>query len=110
VAGHLALFEMTSSEPNRRLGDGLRRLGYGPDATAFFDEHVEADSVHEVIALHDLAGALALSEPVIAGDIVFGARCLQRFDEASAARLVGAWTNGTSSLFDSARVGSVPAG
>jgi hypothetical protein len=110
VTGHLALFEMTSSEPNRRLGDGLRRLGYGPDATAFFDEHVEADSVHEVIALYDLAGALALSEPVIAGDIVFGARCLQRFDEASATYLVGAWTNGTSSLFDKARVGPVPTG
>jgi Iron-containing redox enzyme len=108
VAGHLALFEMTSSEPNRRLGDGLRRLGYGPDATAFFDEHVEADSVHEIIALHDLAGALAQSEPVIAGDIVFGARCLRSFDEASAKRLVGAWTNVKSSLLDSARVGSVP--
>jgi Iron-containing redox enzyme len=108
VAGHLALFEMTSSEPNRRLGDGLRRLGYGPDATAFFDEHVEADSVHEVIALHDLAGTLAQSEPVVAGDIVFGAGCLQRFDEASAERLVGAWTDGRSSLLDDARVGPVP--
>jgi hypothetical protein len=108
VAGHLALFEMTSSEPNRRLGDGLRRLGYGADATAFFDEHVEADSVHEVIALHDLAGALAQTEPIVAGDIVFGARCLQRFDEASAKQLVGSWINGTSSLLDTARVGSVP--
>jgi Iron-containing redox enzyme len=109
VVGHLALFEMTSSEPNRRLGDGLRRLGFGPDTTAFFDEHVEADSVHELIALHDLAGALALSEPLVADDIVFGARALQRFDQESAGRLIGAWSEGRSSLFTSAKVGPAPA-
>ena len=32
IVGHLALFEMTSSVPNRRYGAGLRRLGYGEDA------------------------------------------------------------------------------
>jgi Iron-containing redox enzyme len=110
VVGHLALFEMTSSEPNRRMGDGLRRLGFGPDATAFFDEHVEADSVHELIALHDLAGALALSEPLVADDIIFGARSLQRFDQESARRLVGAWSEGRSSLFVHSEVGFAPAG
>ena len=40
IVGHLALFEMTSSIPNRRYGDGMRRLGFGRKATAFFDEHV----------------------------------------------------------------------
>ena len=29
IVGHLALFEMTSSVPNRRYGNGLRRLGLG---------------------------------------------------------------------------------
>ena len=33
IVGHLAVFEMTSSMPNRRYGDGLRRLGFGPEAT-----------------------------------------------------------------------------
>jgi hypothetical protein len=102
TAGHLALFEMTSSEPNRRIGDGLRRLGLGKDATAFFDEHVEADSIHEVIALHDLAGALAAAEPATAGDIVFGARALERFDQEVARALVGAWSEGRSSLLEAA--------
>ena len=32
IVGHLALFEMTSSVPNRRYGAGLKRLGYGQDA------------------------------------------------------------------------------
>ena len=49
IIGHLAVFEMTSSMPNRRYGDGLRRLGFGPEATYFYDEHVEADAVHESI-------------------------------------------------------------
>ena len=48
IVGHLALFEMTSSMPNRRYARGLRRLGFDdPAATEFFDEHVEADAVHE---------------------------------------------------------------
>src|SRR5215213_8406363 len=33
VAGHLAALEMTSSLPNRRYGNGLRRLGFGPETT-----------------------------------------------------------------------------
>ena len=73
IAGHLAAFEMTSSLPNRRYGNGFRRLGFGPQVTGFYDEHVEADAVHESIAAWDLAHALARCEPALAGDIVFGA-------------------------------------
>src|SRR3954452_22122882 len=56
IVGHLAAFEMTSSVPNRRYANALRRLGFGPRATDFFDEHVEADAVHENLAAVDLAG------------------------------------------------------
>ncbi|MBA2725672.1 MAG: iron-containing redox enzyme family protein, partial [Actinobacteria bacterium] len=62
LVGHLAMFEMTSTIPNKRYGDGLRRLSHEAD-TRFFDEHVEADAVHEQIAAHDLAGTLAAEEP-----------------------------------------------
>ena len=72
LAGHLAGFEIGSPRPNRRYANGLRRLGLGPEATEFFDEHVEADSVHENIAAYDLAGGLARQEPELAGDILFG--------------------------------------
>ena len=72
IVGHLALFEMTSSIPNRRYGDGMRRLGFGRKATAFFDEHVLADAVHENIAAVDLAGGLARQQPELAGDILSG--------------------------------------
>jgi hypothetical protein len=98
IVGHLALFEMTSSVPNRRYGNGLRRLGFGERATAFFDEHVEADAVHENIAAVDLAGGLARAEPELAAQIVFGARALDLLERRWAGHLLAAWEAGRSSL------------
>ena len=98
IAGHLAVLEMTSSEPMRRYGDALRRLGFDGRATAFFDEHVEADAVHEQVAAHDLAGGLARQEPALAGDILFGARCVLRLEARFAERLLTAWADGASAL------------
>lgn len=98
VAGHLAALEMTSSLPNRRYGNGLRRLGFDEDTTRFFDEHIEADAVHEQIAAHDLAGNLARAEPQLAGDILFGAAAALATDAAVAEHLLGCWDRGESSL------------
>jgi hypothetical protein len=98
IVGHLAYFEMTSPIPNRRYGGALRRLGYDGPATAFFDEHVEADAVHENIAAVDLAGGLARQEPELAGDIMWGARALREVDGRWAAELLAAWQSRRSSL------------
>ena len=101
-AGALALFEMTSCIPNRRYGDGLRRLGFDADATRFFDEHVEADAVHEAVAATDLAGGLAKDED-LAWEILFGAHALQVTEGLAAAQQVEAWTAGRSSLLPPSR-------
>ena len=99
IVGHLALFEMSSSIPNRRYATGLRRLGFDdPAATDFFDEHVEADAVHEAIAAVDLAGGLARQEPSLAADILWGASALVAVEGRWARRLLGAWEAGESSL------------
>jgi hypothetical protein len=99
ICGHLALFEMTSSIPNRRYAVGLRRLGFRePQATAFFDEHVEADAVHEQIAVVDLAGGLARQEPQLAGDILWGARALDELDRRWARHVLDAWGQDRTSL------------
>jgi heme oxygenase-like protein len=100
IVGHLALFEMTSSIPNRRYGDGLRRLGFNGKATAFFDEHVLADAVHENIAAVDLAGGLARQQPALARDILWGARALVFLEGRWAAHLLDAWGDGRSSLVE----------
>lgn len=98
IVGHLAAFEMSSSLPNRRYGNGLRRLGFSTDATGFYDEHVEADAVHENVAAVDLAGGLARQEEGLIGDILFGARALVELDARFALHLLDSWTEERSSL------------
>jgi hypothetical protein len=98
IVGHLALFEMESSVPNRRYATGLRRLGFGDRATAFFDEHVVADAIHENIAAVDLAGGLARQQPELVGDILWGAATLVALDANLARHVLGAWEEGVSSL------------
>jgi hypothetical protein len=98
IVGHLALFEMTSSLPNRRYGNALRRLGFGGRATEFFDEHVEADAVHEAIASVDLAGGLVRAEPALAGDVLWGARALAAIEARWATTILTAWEEGRTSL------------
>jgi hypothetical protein len=99
IVGHLALFEMTSSIPNRRYATGLRRLGLdAPDVTAFFDEHVTADAVHENIAAVDLAGGLVRVEPPLVDDVLFGARALVELEARWATALLDAWQEDRTAL------------
>jgi hypothetical protein len=98
IVGHLAMFEMTSARPNRRYGNALRRLGFDAEATDFYDEHVEADAVHENIAAYDLAGGLARDEPEVADDILFGARALLSLEDRFARHLLAAWEREETSL------------
>jgi hypothetical protein len=98
IVGHLALFEMTSSVPNRRYATGLRRLGFDGAATEFFDEHVEADAVHESIAAVDLAGGLAAQDPALAPQILWGARALVLVEGLWAEHVLGRWQRGETSL------------
>jgi hypothetical protein len=98
IVGHLALFEMESSVPNRRYANGLRRLGCGERVTEFFDEHVLADAIHESVAAVDLAGGLARQQPQIAADILWGAAALVELDARFARHVLAAWKRGDSSL------------
>lgn len=96
--GHLACVEMTSSEPSRRYSAGLRRLGFDERTTLFYDEHVEADAVHEQIASVDMCGSLVAAESGLAGDVLFGAASSLAMDGLAAAHLLGAWEAGRSAL------------
>ncbi|WP_436536013.1 iron-containing redox enzyme family protein [Actinoplanes sp. HUAS TT8] len=98
ILGHLAAYEMTSSLPNRAYGNGLRRLGGDARATAFYDEHVEADAVHEQIAAHDLCATFAAAEPELAGQVLWGARCALMIDNLWAQDVLDAWAEGRSAL------------
>ena len=96
IVGHLAAFEMTSSLPNRLYGSGLRRLGFSGAATRFFDEHVQADAVHEQIAGRDLAGSLAADDPVQVPQILFGAAACLLLDDLAGRHMLSHFRAGTS--------------
>ncbi|WP_431219392.1 iron-containing redox enzyme family protein [Leifsonia xyli] len=98
ITGHLAAFEMTSSIPNRFYGNGFRRLGHGDDVTWYYDEHVEADAVHEQIAGRDLAGGLAEQHPELLPDIVFGAAACLYVDGLAGQHMLESFEAGRSSL------------
>lgn len=106
IAGHLAAFEMTSSIPNRFYGNGFRRLGFGEDVTEYYDEHVEADAVHEQIAGRDLAGGLAEDHPELLPDILFGAKACLYVDGLAGQHMLDSWQAGASSLRVRERVGA----
>lgn len=112
IAGHLAAFEMTSSIPNSFYARGFRRLGFGDDVTYYFDEHVEADAVHEQIAARDLAGGLVESEPGLLPDVIFGAATVLTLDALMGGDQLAAWQDGRSALraADSASAPALAAG
>ena len=98
IAGHLAAFEMTSSIPNKYYGRAFRKLGYDADVTWYYDEHVEADAVHEQIAARDLAGALAQDEPELLEDVLFGAAACLYVDGLMGDHMLECWSDGRTSL------------
>ncbi|MEB7503106.1 iron-containing redox enzyme family protein [Arthrobacter koreensis] len=103
IAGHLAAFEMTSSIPNSFYARGFKRAGYGPEVTFYFDEHVEADAVHEQIAARDFAGGLAEAEPELLEDILFGAATVLALDALQGEEQLAAWKEGRTALRETDR-------
>jgi hypothetical protein len=91
AVGHLAAFEATSSMPSRRMAQGLKRLGFPEEMVGYYTEHVEADAVHEQVALRDVCVALVREEPGLEADVWFGAWACLDLEDRTARRLLGAW-------------------
>jgi hypothetical protein len=89
--GHLAAFEMTSSFPSRRYALGAERLGFEAAVAGYFDEHVEADAVHEQIAARDICQELVRTEPDLAEDVAFGAASCVLLEERAGRALMESW-------------------
>ncbi|MER5428188.1 iron-containing redox enzyme family protein [Streptomyces sp. NPDC002588] len=98
LVGHFAFVEITSSPGSRRLAEAMRRTGAGPAAAYFYDEHVEADAVHEQVVRHDVIGGLLDEEPQLAADVAFGVDATGLLEDRLAGQLLGAWRAGRSSL------------
>ncbi|MFD6426935.1 iron-containing redox enzyme family protein [Streptomyces sp. NPDC060198] len=98
LVGHFAAVEITSSPGSRRLGQALRRVGAGSAAQRFYDEHVEADAVHEQIVRREVIGGLLEDEPWLAADMVLGIEATVLLEDRLAAHLLSAWRENRTAL------------
>jgi hypothetical protein len=98
LVGHFATVEITSSPGSRRLARAMRRTGAGPAADHFYDEHVEADAVHEQVVRREVVAGLLDEEPHLDGDVAIGVDATTYLEDRLAEHLLGAWRAGESSL------------
>ncbi len=96
--GHLGAFEATSSEPCRRIAQGCRRLGLSDAVASYFDEHIEADAVHEQLAFRDICGGMAAEDPQVLGDLFLGAAAYLYSESLAGTAMLDAWRDGRSAL------------
>ncbi|MEU7075544.1 iron-containing redox enzyme family protein [Streptomyces narbonensis] len=98
LVGHFAVLETTSPPAAGRLAEAMRRTGAGPAAVRYFDEHVEADAVHEQLVRREVVTGLLDDEPELAPDVAFGIAATRLLEERLGERLMDAWSSGESAL------------
>ena len=97
AVGQFVMVEVTSSPGSRRLSSAFDRLSDGPAGQRFYDEHVEADAVHEQVLRAGLRDLLR-REPHLAADVVLGIEAGLLVEDRFADHVLGAWGAGVSSL------------
>ncbi|MGA5563347.1 iron-containing redox enzyme family protein [Streptomyces platensis] len=98
LVGHFAAVEVTSSPGARRLAEAMRRTGAGPAAERFYDEHVEADAVHEQVVRREVVDGLLRDEPDLDSDVGFGIAATGLLEGRLAGCLLAAWRADRSAL------------
>ncbi|MFC6286729.1 iron-containing redox enzyme family protein [Nocardioides sp. GCM10027113] len=89
--GHLAAFEATSSLPSRRMAQGLERLGLAREMVDYYTEHVEADAVHEQLAVRAILVPLLEAEPHLLEDVFLGVFTCLDLEDRTARRVLDLW-------------------
>jgi hypothetical protein len=70
---------------------GFERLGLAREMVDYYDEHVEADAVHEQLAVRAICGELLAVEPELRDDIYFGAFTCLDLEDRLAGHLLARW-------------------
>ncbi len=91
------MVEVTSSPGSRRLSSAFARLSEGSAGQRFYDEHVEADAVHEQVLRSGLRDLLR-REPHLAADVVLGIEAGLLLEDRFADHVLRTWSTGASSL------------
>ena len=97
AVGQFVMIEVTSSPGSRRLSSAFARLSDGSAGQRFYDEHVEADAVHEQVLRSGLRDLLR-HEPHLAADVVLGIEAGLLLEDRFADHVLRAWSTGASSL------------
>jgi Iron-containing redox enzyme len=98
LIGQFAAVELTSSPGSHRMVKAMQRMRCDAATTTFYDEHVEADAVHEQLIRHGVLAPLLAAEPELAADVVFGIRASTLLAGRLDALLLECWTAGRASL------------
>ena len=72
------------------MAQGFERLGLPAELIGYYDEHVEADAVHEQLAVR-MCAHLAAAEPEVAEDIWFGAFTCLDLEDRFGRMMLGLW-------------------
>ncbi|MEV6200162.1 iron-containing redox enzyme family protein [Streptomyces sp. NPDC051771] len=98
LVGHFAVLETTSPPAASRIAAATRRTGAGAAAGRYFDEHVEADAVHEQLVRREVVGGLLDDDPAQAPEVAFGVAATCFLEGRLGSRVVDAWARGESAL------------
>ncbi|MFF3948426.1 iron-containing redox enzyme family protein [Streptomyces sp. NPDC001902] len=98
LVGHFAAAEISTPPSARRTVEAIDRLGGGAACRHFYEEHVEADAVHEQVLRRDVIGDLLAHEPHLTADVVLGIRAMALVERRLEEHLLGAWRAGRTSL------------
>ncbi|WP_277453275.1 iron-containing redox enzyme family protein [Janibacter sp. DB-40] len=93
--GHLAAFESTSSLPCRWITSGARRLGLPEEVATYYEEHIEADAVHEQLAVRSICAPLVAAEPDLHDDVLLGVAACLELDALAARDQLAQWGHAT---------------
>lgn len=104
LLGQFARAEIASPPSSRRLVEAFRRHDVAEAGYRFYDEHVEADAVHEQLVRRGVLEALLRDEPQLEADVAFGLAASGFAEAALATRLLDRWAAGQSALRTSARL------
>lgn len=98
ILGHLAMYEATSSLPNKMYAAAARRLDLGDEVADYFDEHVVADAIHDQIAVRSMCAPFVDGDSERAEQVLLGALGGAWLDDQLAEVILAAWDQEGSAL------------
>jgi hypothetical protein len=98
---------MASVTPMANYATALRRLGADDWTCLFYDTHVVADAEHQFLAV-GLAESLVAQDPMLARDVLFGARAVGAVEGLFSRHMSDAFTADRTSLRQSLALPPAP--